>query len=313
MKKVSFRKLLFKNTLALAFPMLVLLCVLMFMIMKFPVIQNVQDVEISPTDTLATCLDGMYKSGRTNVVYEVHDLQYTGIDYLEDGELKGAYYYNIDSEGINFFLIKTENPEQTVDSILFKGKIVKNEIMTGYILNQFEENTAVYSGMLDGFVSSYIISEPDYPYRFIILIYVVVLIPVIAGVMIISYTLLIWLAPSVHPQTRQLAEYGDVKAIIDELDIELKKRLVFSRKNVYITENYMIVSYLTKTDVIKLDLVKYMSKNLSDDYSENQQPEPVYRLTLSNPEKMFYEVNLVGEELADTVVDCIMNGKKEEA
>lgn len=309
MKKVSFRRLLLKNTVALALPMLVLLCVLIFIILRFPVIQNVQDVELTNTDNLSEQLDDIYKSGRTNVVYEAHDLQYTGIEYLENGKCKGAYYYNIDKSGLNFFLIKTEKPSQTIDSVLFKGKIINNEIMVEYIMKQFEENTKLYSEMMDGFVNTYIISEPDYPYKFIILVYVVILIPVIAGVLIITYTLLIWMVPGIHPQTRQLAEYGDTRAIIDELDIELKNRIVFRYGNIYITENYMVVSYVTKTDVIKLDLVKYLSKNKADDYHGGENSEPVYRITFSNPEKLFYEVNIVGDELADTVVECVLNGK----
>jgi hypothetical protein len=306
MKRLSFRKLLLKNTLALALPMLVLLCVLMFIVINFPVIQNIQDVKLDPTENLATKLDEIYKDGRANVVYEACNLQYTGMDYLEDGKLVAAYYYNIDDDGMNVFLIKTEKPEQSIDSVLFKGKLLNNEIMTEYIIKQFEEDTDLYAEMLNGFVNPYIISEPDYPYRFIILVYLIILIPVIAAVMVVSYTILIFISPGIHPQTRQLAEYGDIKEIINELDIELKKRLVFSRKNVYVTENYMIISYIIKTDVIKLDMVKYMSKKQLPDYTVGDGEELVYRLTFSNPEKFFYEVDLVGEELADMVEESVL-------
>jgi hypothetical protein len=312
MRKVGFRKLLFKNTLALALPMLVLLGVLILIILKFPVIQNIQDVTLPVTNNLSAMLADTYQSGRTNVIYEAKDLSYSGVDYLEDGKLKGAYYYNIDNGGLNFFLIKTESPEETIDSILYKGKVVNNEIMVGYIMNQLEGSTSVYPDMVDGFVSSYVISELAYPYRYIILIYVLILVPVIAGILIVVYTLLIWMVPKLHPQTRQLIKYGDVKSIVNELDDELKNKLIFRHGNVYITENYMVVSYIARTDVIKLDLVKYMSKNLIEDYQGLHRDAPVYRITFSNPEKLFYEVDLMGEELADTVVDCVLNGGYDE-
>jgi phage shock protein PspC (stress-responsive transcriptional regulator) len=312
MKKTSFRKILFRNTLALAFPMLVLLGVLMVLILKFPVIQNTQDTQIEATDNLATQLEEIYGTGRTNVLYEAYKLNYTGVNYLEDGKLVGAYYYNIDDDGLNFFLIETDSPEQFIDSISLRGKVVKNEIMVNYIMDRFEESTDVNSDMVAGFASSYMISVPDYPYRFIMLIYVVIFIPIIAGTLIVAYTLLIWMMPQIHPQTRQLVEYGDVRTVIKELDDELKNKLIFRHGNIYVTDNYLVVSYTVKTDVIKLDLVKYMSKNIVEDYKGFNRSDDVYRITFSNPEKLFYEIDLVGEELADTIVDCVLNGSYEE-
>jgi hypothetical protein len=42
------------------------------------------------------------------------------------------------------------------------------------------------------------------------------------------------------------------------------------------------------------------------DYTVGDGEEPVYRLTFSNPEKFFYEVDLVGEELADMVEESVL-------
>ena len=70
----------------------------------------------------------------------------------------------------------------------------------------------------------------------------------------------------------------------------------------------MIVSYLTKTDVIKLDLVKYMSKNIVEPDRGLYRGKEIYRLTFSNPEKLFYEVDFSNEELVDTVIEHILPG-----
>ena len=67
----------------------------------------------------------------------------------------------------------------------------------------------------------------------------------------------------------------------------------------------MIVSYLTKTDVIRLDNIKYMSKNLVEDEGGMHRKGKVYRLTMSNPDKMFYEVDFTSESLIDDVVRYI--------
>lgn len=303
-----FRKLLLKNTLAYVFPTLILLFVLITIVLEFPVTEKIHNVNIEKTDMLSEELQDLYDSDKTNVVYEANNLYYTGIDYKEDGEQKGAYYYNIDENGVNFYLIRTKSPTQLLESKRIKAQIVKNEIMVDYILNQFADNSDITPDMLEGFASNYILSEVDYPHEFIALIYVVIFLPIIAGILVIMYTILIGLVPSLHPQAKQLEEYGTVGKVIRELDYEMKYNLLYRKNNIYITDNYMIVSYLTKTDVIKLDLVKYMSKNIVEPDRGLYRGKEIYRLTFSNPEKLFYEVDFSNEELVDTVIEHILPG-----
>ena len=132
--------------------------------------------------------------------------------------------------------------------------------------------------------------------------YLLFLSPVIVCVLILIYAFLVWVCPSLHSQTRQLEKYGNVSEVIRELNYELRNNLVYAKENIYITDNYMIVSYLTKTDVIKLDMIKYLSKNLVDKSELPFGKKEVFRLTMSNPEKLFYEVDFTSEEFIDDVV-----------
>lgn len=301
-----FRRLLFKNTLAYVLPTLVLICVLIVLVLKFPVTERIQNISIEKTDNLSEELDLLYKSNRTNIVYEVDNIYYTGIDYREDGEQRGAYYYNIDEGGVNFFLIKTHAPTQIIESKRIRAQLVKNEIMVDYIIDKFVENSDLSQQLLEGFTTSYILSEVDYPYAFITLIYIVIFLPIVAGVIVVVYTVLIALMPALHPQAKQLEEYGQVRNVIKELDYDMRYNLLYHKNNIYITDNYMIVNYLTKTDVIKLDLVKYMSKNSVEPEGGIYKGRQIYRLTFSNPEKLFYEVDFLREDLVDTVVEYIL-------
>ena len=66
-----------------------------------------------------------------------------------------------------------------------------------------------------------------------------------------------------------------------------------------------MVGYFVKTDVVKLDKVRYISKNLSEKRSRHG--KEVYCLTLSNPDTLFYEVYFSSERLVDDVIDYIEN------
>ena len=67
----------------------------------------------------------------------------------------------------------------------------------------------------------------------------------------------------------------------------------------------MVVSYLLKTVVVKLDEVKYMSKNLVDKNIGFGREIEVYRLTISNPGIIFWEIDFNDEEFIDQVVENI--------
>ena len=66
MGKKKFEQLLFKNTLALAVPAILVLAVLMFMFIKYPVLEQTRLVNISEED-LYKRVSELYRLGDTNV------------------------------------------------------------------------------------------------------------------------------------------------------------------------------------------------------------------------------------------------------
>lgn len=305
-----FRKLLLKNTFAIMVPAMLLCVVLIFLMLKFPVLKKIQDITISPEENLNETLEQLIKAETTNVRYTANNIKYTGVDYLVNRKVKGAYYYRIEDNQLQFFVVATKKPEEIIESIELRGKAICDDVVTEYIVNQYARETGLDFSMLYSISSPYIISEVDYPYSFTLLVYIMMVIPVILCILILCYTVIIWLAPAIHPQAKQLREYGSIYAVIDELDSQLKYKLIFKKNNIYITDDYMIVSYLSKTDVVKLDDIKYMSKNLIDEPRALHRKGDIYRLTMSNPEKFFYEVDFSSEELIDTVVANIMGVQK---
>ncbi len=305
MRNKIFQNLLLKNTVAITIPAIVVFLILIFVFSRYPVMSQVKCHDLNKVENLTEKLAELEAADTTNIKYTAENLYYTGFNYYIDGKIEGAYYYMMNDNDMIFFLIKTKNPAMRIDSITVKGKIVKDYVSTEHILSRLAEGTGLDNKKIFEYSSGYLISEPDYPYALITMVYVFFYAPIVVCVLIFAYTILVWINPLMHGQTRQLAAYGEPGSIIEELNLQLKKKLVYKKNNIYITEDYMVVSYLTKTDVIRLDYIKYLSKNLVEKEHSGRKKETVYRLTMSNPEKMFYEVDFTSEALIDDVVRYI--------
>jgi len=301
----KFENLLLKNTLSIAIPAMAVFVVLIFMFMNYPVLDQIKCNEIGNIEDLDERLEVMSDHDMTNVTYTAKELKYTGFDYVVDKKIKGAYYYSVVDDRLHVFLIKTENPKASYTDFEVKGKIIKDTVSLGHILNQLAtENNLEYT-TLEKYCCSYMISEPDYPNAYIAMVYIFFASPIIICVLIIIYTIMMWANPGMHPQTKQLEAYGEINSIINEINEQLNNKLIFKKKNIYITSDYMVVNYLTKTDVIKLDYIKYLSKNIVENKFYSFLKKEVYRLTMSNPEKLFYEVDFTDEGLIDDIVTYI--------
>lgn len=305
--KKSFKLLILKNTLAIAIPAIAVFVVLICLLVKFPVFERINDVHISQTDLQETGLEDrleeLYLEDKTNIEIELNDLYYTGFNYKVDGRLKGAYYYSMSNGKLHMYLIATGEPENYIGQITIKGKLLKDSVASAHILTSLVQSEGIDSKIVEGYASEYIISEVDYPKAYIVLVYLFYAIPIIISIIILIFTGLVWFKPDIHSQSKQLASYGDIKDIIRQINEELNGENVYKKKNIYITQSYMLVNYLTKTDVIKLDLIKYLSKNEVTKSNMLGKKINVFRLTVSNPDTMFYEIDFGNEELCDEVME----------
>ena len=121
-------------------------------------------------------------------------------------------------------------------------------------------------------------------------------------VFVLAYVVRLWMRPYKNPQAKKLRAYGRRSAVIEQLNTELRDKLYFHYHGIYVTDNFLVATYWFHTDVIRLDDVRYLSKNRVEERSGRE----LYRLTLSEPETdLFYEIDFREEELIDACVDAI--------
>lgn len=312
MFKKKFERLLLKNTMAIVVPAIAVLFVLSFLLTRFSVFTQIKNINLDAYSDFEVGVKGLYENNTTNVTATISDLYYTGFDYIVNGDVKGAYYYSLSKDKMCFYLISTDSPEEYIERISIKGKIIKDSVTLNHIIQRLSADNKIDNDYLKRYCFEYIISEPDYPESYIVMLKVFFVVPIILEVLIILYALLIWFEPKLHPQCKQLAQYGRIDVIIDELNSQLRNQLLFRRNKIYITRDYMIVNYIHRTDVIKLDFIKYLSKNLVEKKEFLSGTDEVYRLTMSDPDRIFYEVDFISEELIDDVIGYIRGVNKKE-
>ena len=300
MGRKPFQRLLIKNTLAIAIPAIAVFVILTFMFARYPLLDQIHCHSISTMTDADITLGLMYAEKTTNVEYEAKNLRYTGFDYYVDGRLTGAYYYTRVADKYLMLLVKTDAPPEKIDEKLIKGRIKRDSLMAEHIITGFALERGMDPKLVEGMAGEYLISEPEYPYAYVIMIYAFFALPVVIAIGIFIYTLVVFVHPALNSQARQLREYGEPSEVIHELNSEMRHRLVFKKNNIYVTEEYLIVSYLSKTDVIKLDCVQYVSKNELEE--RKAFGRKIFRLTLSTPGQLFYEVDFTNETLIDDVI-----------
>ena len=113
-----------------------------------------------------------------------------------------------------FLLIKTKQPQNSIDKRTVKGRIVKDEVVTDHIIAGLSKNGEVPMNILDGFYDSYVISEPDFPYVYTGIAYIIVAALSMLYVFVLAYVVRLWMRPYKNPQAKKLRAYGRRSAVI---------------------------------------------------------------------------------------------------
>ncbi|MBQ8318133.1 MAG: hypothetical protein IJX85_07320 [Lachnospiraceae bacterium] len=294
-----------KNTFAVVGPAIAVFLVLSILLLRYPALDKLECEDITGVADYSGRLQVMYESDTRLVEYDAKNLYYTGYDYYVDDELAGAYYYSTENGYMDLFIIETDHPESFIEAHHVKGEIIMDNISVNHIVSKLAAAAGIKQELVESYYSKYVISELDYPTGYIAMMYVLCLAPAVLCALLLLYVLLVFINPAMHSQAAQLSVYGDVRQVIRDINYELKKKLLYKRENVYITNNFMIVSYMLKTEVIKLDMIRYMSKNIVDKKVGLKKEIEVYRLTISDPGVLFYEIDFLDESFIDEVVKNI--------
>ncbi len=298
----SFSKLLRKNLLYLAFPVVLVLSVLLLLL------QQVARLETFQTGTMEDTAEvkEFFNSGQRNVSVILPGLKSTGFSQMENDKERAEYFYRMEGKEMQLVLLKKSTANEYRRGELEKRpihvRIVKDEVAARHIEREYANTLGISGESMDGICSVYIFDETEYPLMRIRILRISSISIAILLALLMIYVILATAFPALNHEARVLKRYGNVGRIVRRLDREMEKKLKFHQDNVTVTENYLIVSYISHIDVVQIDDIKYLSKHVEKRKRGLGRPIHVYRLTASNADDLYFEADFFDEETVNDVI-----------
>lgn len=301
--KKPFNLMIVINTLVLLIPLVIYVSIMIIVLNIYPIVEGITCYEVENLNDM----DSLHEEGYSNIEFETNELVYTGYNYYLDGDLAGAYYYGFVDNRCLFVLVKTKNIETKLSRYVVKGKLMEENPSYEHMKTQFAKDLDMDYEALNDFTYAYFVSEIDYPYVHNLLIYLFVFAPMFFAFICIIACLIYIRHPYLHPVCNKLLAFGENKEdIVLELNSQIKFRKVFSNKRCIITDEYLIMYGLVSTNVIRIDYIEYISKHVDRFSPKLLKNHPKYRLTMSNPDKMYYEKVFYNSKDVDDIMEILI-------
>ena len=298
----SFRWLLRKNLLYMTFPVVIILAAILLLLFQVSRLEDFQYTVLEDTGLIGQ----YYDSGQRNISITLRDLRSAGFSETVEGTEKAQYYYFVENNRMQLVLLEPKTVKEYRTSVkgelTVKVRIEKDLVTARHVESAYAESLGLSSEEMQGFCNIYLLDETGYPALRILFLRIASYgLSVILGLLML-YVILATMVPALNYQARVLKHFGPVGRMIRKLDREMNKKLKYHQDNVTVTANFLIVSYLSRIDVVKIDEIKYLSKHIEKRKRGLARPVHVYRLTASNADDLYFEADFFDEEIINDVI-----------
>ena len=245
-----FRKLLLRNLIFMIIPALIIEASLVFICIQLKSLDENITYQLNSLDDIPV----YYRLAKRNVSLNLdYDLVYSGFDMKTDDGIKGRYYYMDTNDKMYLFILTNETSKliDRGDAVTIKATISEDEASSDFIESEYTNEMKLGNNSLDGYVEKYIVSEPEYPARRIILINYTMA----AAIIMVIITVLYFIVAAVFPELNMLFRLKGLassrKKLIKKLDKEMNDTLISAEGSVYTTDNYIIKANVSYIDIEK--------------------------------------------------------------
>ena len=314
MKNKRFTEMLVRNLILMAIPLALIISAALITVSHM---RKMDDAKVYDMEDIAD-EEEFYLLGKVNVRLRIQDLIYSGFDYYSENKKQGSYFYIFRDGKINMFLLDNDMSERILESAAgtaytVKFRIVKDELTASHIVDEYTNSLGLKVQSEEDASNPYLLDQLRFPATWIKMLKLLRYILTASLVLLGLYIIIAFYRPQILKQARVLKRFGNVKSVVADLDYEMKNKLLYQSDNIFVTESYLIVAYVSRIDVVFLDDVKYMSKH--EEKKKNRLfggKKKTYRLTLSNVEKMYFEMFIEDEQTIDDVAYYIQGEENDE-
>lgn len=207
-------------------------------------------------------IDSLYENGEEYIKCTIDKMYYTGYDYVKGSKKKAGIYYTF-YNGICYYIIyptgsTDKGTPAIIDGATFPAKLQHSESIYNNLVKNVSEmvnftEDGLKSVSCDLFINSYAYNT-NYS-RFMIIGFMI-----IALISLIFLVLLIIAAinPNYSSPVKALRKYGDYKTLFAIAVTEYDTAVAVGRKNVFITDTFLIIITKTDTDIIPLENITWV-------------------------------------------------------
>ena len=265
-----FHRLLNRNIIMMMLPLIIILIMFLMVGYKLSMLSEYSIYDVDQIDSV----EQLHNNGIKNISISLKDMEinYAGFDYEVNDKVLGKYYYYYHGNEVHLLVLEDGFDKDGK----INARIQEDKVTANYIQSSLAETFNVKNENLDGFIKPYIINQIEFPAMKIRGIDYMKKIAVVLIAISILYILLAMIRPELNFETKELREMGDVRALIKELDEEMKEAERSEDGNEYTTPNYHIIAMISYIKVTRKSLSESMmslSQQMAEESSEDNYSE----------------------------------------
>ncbi len=250
----------------------------------------------------------LYQNEISCVELTADTLHYSGYDYVENGRIKGAYYYTLQNGTCFYFLLtnsQCSGRPDTLTDITVRARLQSGGKLLSELITKMSSDLKWTPQGLSSVSSRIIVNSVDYMLLknmlFLSIIMTIFVISLLVLLNVLSYIIY----PILHPACSHLRRFGSVKEQLAQIEHELCLEPVLKTGIFTITEHYLIASSTLQLCILPLDKIVWAYKHSSFHHFRFKKTRITYTLRVFAKKKLSLIASMQPKEDVDTVILCI--------
>ena len=251
----------------------------------------------------------LYEDGNNYIKFTADKLYYTGLDYSIGNKVKANIYYTTVND-ICYFVIMSENKHSNgtasiLNNITFSAQLINNDTTFDSIIASMSTQLNFTTEGMRKICCPILISQYDYTRDFtrfaIISIYVLSLLSALFALV----EVLVLIKPDLAFPVFRLRYYGKRTELFKKAVKEFETAIATGRKNIYITDTFLISITKTDTDIIPLENIVWIY-NYNEIQHHKKLTKLLHPLCIITDRKKIFKIKHISPKVSETVINKII-------
>ena len=234
-------------------------------------------------------------------------LYYAGLDYTVNGKIKARVYYTLNEGKCYIFMVSSEKlPDEwtSLDNFTVNAKLIRNNSTYDSVIASLARELDFSVKGMHEIVEPTIISQYDYTHSFSSFYFVLIIALCILSCIDLLLLVLVVAVPTLSPPVLRLAKYGNAATLFAIAQTEFDTAQATGRKNIYITDTFLISYSQTGLDIIPLENITWVYR-YNELHKKGRNTRLYHPLFIVTDCKKTYTIHHVSEKVSEKILDTL--------